>query len=178
MKIIFYFVLCIYIIVLYAKASVKEYTVNNITDFNQFITKVQHEQDSDVIIYFEDEYYDMSSLDFYIFEFPVNSNISFIGRKQGTIFNYNNDRKGVMKATFNNIKGKKFTIENIIFDNFFNDGGYGVSYLIIESYTFDFYFVFNNCTFRNSKSPSLGITKYYSNLSISHENVIFNNCNF
>jgi len=178
MEIILYFVLCMYFIVACAKASVKEYTVNNKTDFNQFFTKVLYEQESDLIIYFEDEYYDMSSLDFFVFEFTMNINISFIGRKQGTIFDYNNDKKSIIKTIFNNIKGKMFTIENIIFDNFFNDGGYGVSYLIIESYTFDFYFVFNNCTFRNSKSPSLGIIKHNSILSISHENIIFNNCNF
>ena len=175
MKIILYFILCLYIIISYANATVKEYTVNNKTDLNQLITNVQHEQDSDVIIYFEDEYYDMSSLDIYTIEFTVDTNIKLIGRKQGTTFNYNNLRKGVMKILFNNIKGKKFTIENIIFENFY---GHNVFNLFIESYTFDFYFELNNCTFRNNESPIISFIKYYSNSLISHENIIFNNCNF
>ena len=175
MNTILYFVLWIYIIVSYVHATVKEYAVNNKTDFNQFITNVQHEQDSDVIIYFEDEYYDMSSLDIYTIEFTVDTNIKLIGRKQGTTFNYNNLRKGVMKILFNNIKGKKFTIENIIFENFY---GHNVFNLFIESYTFDFYFELNNCTFRNNESPIIKIIKHDSNSLLNLENVIFNNCNF
>jgi len=173
MKIIYLLVLYI-CAKFYVKAFIKEFTVKD--DIRQLSGFIKQAFDNDVIIYFENEYYDVSLLDEYDFEITMDVNVKFIGRTEGTILDYHNDKKGKIKAQFSQGKSKKFTMENIIFENYESDKY--VYILNFISRTFDFYIELKNCTFRNCVSSFLSVDKYDSNNPIQHDHLLIENCKF
>jgi len=177
MKKILYFIFYIYFFLFVVEASVKEYTIKNDTLFIQLPEIIERVLDNDVIIYFEDEYYEMlSSIDIFSFDVEMTKNVTFVGREGGTVFHYNEDKQGSIKVFFKSEKGKKFTIKNIIFDNFIEN--FGVSAINVFSYVSEFFVEIINCTFRNNLSPSIRIRKHYSKALMNTENVLIDNCKF
>jgi len=176
MKIIFLFVLCMYIYLYHVNAdtkTVKQITINK-NNFKQ-LRDILKDKVEDTILYFEDEYYNMKYLGHDVVDFYLKSNISFIGRKEGTIFDFRNSRDGALRIQFYN-KGYDFTIENIIIENFKSDSGvFALQYLI---YTVDFSVKIKNCTFRNNPFPLIAVV-HSSPIKLEGEDIIsIENCNF
>ena len=175
MKMIYIYV--IYIVFYSIKAYTMKYIIND-KNFLQLpeIAKKQSEN-YDLIFYFEDEYYDMTNLDVYDIEFTVGSSVKFIGRKEGTIFDYKRYKKGDIKVNFSSGKELNFTIENIIFENF---ESVELKALQFVSKIDDFYFEINNCTFRNGYSHYISLIKEDTVKKIKENRIhaVINNCNF
>ncbi|OUM62445.1 hypothetical protein PIROE2DRAFT_11295 [Piromyces sp. E2] len=161
------------------KVFSKEYSIkkDNINEIPKYINE-NNENNVEVKLYFENGYYNMKNLEIDTFDFNVDKNISFIGRPQGTRFDFGKERKGAMKIVFIEGKGHKLTIENIIFENYKSQDN--LFALQITIFTIDFYIEINNCIFRNSITPYIAVVKNTpSTFKIfEHEHILINNCSF
>ncbi|ORX56012.1 hypothetical protein BCR36DRAFT_175691 [Piromyces finnis] len=124
----------------------------------------------------------MSTLPYYSIDITMASNISLIGNKNGTIFDYKNNYKGAM--FFNFIEDKtqyKLEMKNLIFKNYEYHGRFqsGVRCISILSIFKDFHISINNCTFINGKSPYISlINDFFIKETVTEPQMKFNNCNF
>jgi len=172
-----YFFSLVILFIFYTNNNVfgKELIIKNDDDiFNYFYESIQNISDNEIIIKLVDNYYDMSLLSVFIIDMSVYSNISFIGNANGTVFDYNEDKKGSFKVFITKNFSLKF--ENIIFENF-NTKGYNDLYnILLDTSSDKFNVEFNNCTFRNNKEQLIGIASTYTNKVDSQ--IIFHQCNF
>eukprot|EP00833_Pecoramyces_ruminatium_P018319 jgi/Orpsp1_1/1192351/evm.model.d7180000092518.1 len=159
----------------------KEFIIHNndysFTNINYIVNNYQ--DDNELILNFVDTYYDMRSLNIYSVEVNVNTNILFIGNKNGTKFDYNNDRLGRFIFIFNN-KNLSVNIENIIFENFDTNGVdlIGVQILLINTYKCNFHFIMNNCVFENNKYRLIDLVTTCTNENQLEPQILFKNINF
>lgn len=157
--------------------NAKYYTIrNNDDNFINLDTFLKNIQNDDIILNFEDSYYDMTILSTYSVEVTLNVNLSIIGNKNGTVFDYKNGRRGPM--IFNILTSKKETIkiENIIFKNFSSENN--IYTLKVGGITDNFEVYINNCDIINNnyRFLNIDITCTYQN-QIEPQFVI-SNCNF
>eukprot|EP00833_Pecoramyces_ruminatium_P008288 jgi/Orpsp1_1/1182320/evm.model.c7180000080817.1 len=172
------YLILLYFFIIYKKVYAKEFYIkNNDSDFYNLQSIIQNNQDNDdLILYFVDSYYDMTSTP-YTIDIVMSSNISIIGNKNGTVFDYNNDKKGRFVIKYNS-KGITFKIENIIFENFNPNGINQTEIILITSSSDDFFFILNNCTFKNNQHSLFRSTVTCNIDSTTEPKIIFNNCNF
>ena len=156
----------------------KEITFRNDSNFSMLQQIINNSMDEDdLIVRFEDDYYDMTELPFSI-GIPVLSNISFIGNKNGTIFDYKNQKKGVINYSFNR-NNLTLKIKNIIFENYNSEYFKNKeNVLSIRSYIEDFHIVIENCTFRNNYSRLLYVSYSTTKLIELESQILLNKCNF
>ncbi|OUM69524.1 hypothetical protein PIROE2DRAFT_2622 [Piromyces sp. E2] len=127
------------------------FKIKNDEDYYQKIIDIvnNYQYENELILYFDDDYYILSNFEYRV-DIIILSNISFIGNKNGTIFDYGNDRRGEFYFTFIEEKGHKVKFENIIFSNYITTNtvyyGYPVIYIYSKSYLF--FVEINNCTFQ------------------------------
>jgi len=96
----------------------KEFIVsNNFNGINNICTIIKNNQveNKDLIFRFNEDYYDISLNKEFTNEINIISNVSFIGNINGTIFDYNRLRKGVIYFMLNEFKRITIKFENIIF---------------------------------------------------------------
>lgn len=171
----------IFIIINIIMVDAKEFIIHNndysFTNINYIVNNYQ--DDNELILNFVDTYYDMRSLNIYSVEVNVNTNILFIGNKNGTKFDYNNDRLGRFIFIFNN-KNLSVNIENIIFENFDTNGVdlIGVQILLINTYKCNFHFIMNNCVFENNKYRLIDLVTTCTNENQLEPQILFKNINF
>ncbi|OUM66487.1 hypothetical protein PIROE2DRAFT_6329, partial [Piromyces sp. E2] len=125
-----------------------------------------------------DEVYDMSML-WHDYQLNIIRNVKFLGNENGTIFNYNHDRRGVFQVTVNK-DVKFFQIENIIFENYVVENatdGIQIFFFIIDSDKLQI--ISKNCTYRENKQNLFRID---ISSSKNHDKkvpyVLFDHCNF
>ncbi|ORY21775.1 hypothetical protein LY90DRAFT_676120 [Neocallimastix californiae] len=111
-------------------------------------------------------------------DIPVQSNISFIGNKNGTVFDYKHDKRGRLIFNYSTNKGETVKMENIIFENFNSFGITFTEILLVFATSDNFYFIINNCTFRNNENRIFRSEITCEERSHSEPSIVFNNCNF
>eukprot|EP00833_Pecoramyces_ruminatium_P013753 jgi/Orpsp1_1/1187785/evm.model.d7180000060165.1 len=173
--------LCIFIffsLLFYNTVYSKEFYIKNDNDFKDLTHIINDNQnDNELIIHLIDNYYDMSVLP-YTIDMSIITNISFIGNKNGTIFDYKRDKKGRMIFNIINNKGETIKFENIIFENFNPDGVYEIEILLINAISDNYFFIVNNCTFQNNDYRILR-TQFFCYFSImdksndSNKDIVF-----
>lgn len=162
----------------FLKINAKEIIIHNDDNFKNFQNIINDNQnDKNLVLKFVDNYYNMQYLG-YSMSISVDTNISFIGNENKTVFDYKNDSQGRLFFTFNT--NKIVNINNIIIENFTTNGiGLdGVQAFTTLSYTSNsLKFIFNNCIFRNNGSK---IIHYEIKNSIiqTEPQFIFNDCDF
>jgi hypothetical protein len=99
-----------------------------------------------------DDYYDLTKLLHYSIDVSVTTNITLIGCEKKTIFDYKNNKKGVLLFTLTGFKKDSVRIENIIFENYYTfDVGYNeINLFYLKAVYNTFYFHIKNCIFRNN----------------------------
>ncbi|ORX50769.1 hypothetical protein BCR36DRAFT_397449 [Piromyces finnis] len=107
----------------------------------------------------------------------VQSNITFIGNTNGTIFDFGKVPRGRLIFSYPS-RGYTVKIENIIFENYSSTGLYDVEMMIINVYSDNYYFILNNCTFQNNYYRVIRIDTAINKWTHTHPSVIINNCNF
>ncbi|OUM62489.1 hypothetical protein PIROE2DRAFT_11179 [Piromyces sp. E2] len=132
----------------YGKEFYIKYDDSIYNDFNNFIKDNQNYDE--IILYFIDDYYDMSKLPHYI-DVTVSTNIFIIGNENGTVFDYKGNYQGRVIFNFSSNKEYKIIYENIIIENYFADKK-GLNIINMDSNFNKFYFEVNNCTFHNNMS--------------------------
>ncbi|OUM60237.1 hypothetical protein PIROE2DRAFT_14053 [Piromyces sp. E2] len=119
---------------------------NNFQNINKIIANNQ--DDSNLILKFTDKYYDFSKLNDFSIDIPQRTNISFIGIKSRTRFDFNNDKRG------------SFVIVNSQYDI--------INYAMI----------FKNCIFRYNELWLFGLEIKCSKNDYPTPNLYFENCDF
>ncbi|OUM57725.1 hypothetical protein PIROE2DRAFT_17194 [Piromyces sp. E2] len=114
----------------------------------------------------------------FTYDVTVHSNISLIGNKNGTVFDYKNDKKGRLIFHYYDNKGAIIKMENISFENFNSSGLTEIDIIILYSSTDNIFFIVNKCNIKNNNYRFIRI--YYTCNTPSHSNpsIIFNDCNF
>jgi len=109
----------------------------------------KYQSDEELIIYFPDEVYDMSLL-WHQQNVNIYNNIIFMGNENGTtVFNYNNDKRGVFHVDV--VKDSTyFKVENITFQNFVCNYLAETEIFFVKIKADDFQFIMDNCTVRNN----------------------------
>ncbi|ORX42810.1 hypothetical protein BCR36DRAFT_361777 [Piromyces finnis] len=179
LKVIYiYIILILYFI---SESYEKEFIIRN--SDNTFINLkkiINDNQNEELILNFVDSYYDMSIHD-YVVEVTILENTIIRGNINGTLFDYNGQRRCSMIFLISNInKGKTVIIENIIFENYIpKDYNNNNQILQIKSESsINYYFKFNNCTFRNNNQDILSVNIEENKNIFDDFSVEFNHCNF
>ncbi|ORX45341.1 hypothetical protein BCR36DRAFT_358228, partial [Piromyces finnis] len=170
----------IFITIYYLKSFSKEIYISfNDENFNNLKDIINDNQVSNegLVLYFNDSYYDMTNLP-YTIDITVNSNISFIGNKNGTVFDYKGDKKGRLIFNYFDNKERKIKIENISFENFNNFGIIDIEMIILNTKSDNIFLTFDDCIVRNNNYRFLRIDYACNMPSHSEPSIIFNNCEF
>ncbi|ORX77656.1 hypothetical protein BCR32DRAFT_295479 [Anaeromyces robustus] len=163
------------------KRSSKEIIIHfNDTNFYNMETIInQNQNTNELIIRFVDNYYDLSLL-WYSVELEIKANVSIIGNKNGTIFDFKGDHRG--RVCFNFIKTENVAVkvENLILQNFSTQGVYIEKEIIkVIAGKNDLQVIFNNCVFRNNDYHIIQYDIHTNNGEIFPiTQFIFNECDF
>jgi len=146
-------------------------------DLGSIINRDQGE--GELTVYFPDEEYNMSVLNFDTIIVNVEKKVTFLGNENGTIFNYKYDRRGPFSVSISK-KAELFKMENIIFEKYKNDrASDGVQIMFLHTYSDDFQFLVKNCTFRDNDFKlfriDVQVTKNYKN---NWPYILFDHCKF
>ncbi|ORY85198.1 hypothetical protein LY90DRAFT_663470 [Neocallimastix californiae] len=147
--------------------------LNEVLDYNQ--------NNNELILRFVDDYYDLTKLLHYSIDVSVTTNITLIGCEKKTIFDYKNNKKGVLLFTLTGFKKDSVRIENIIFENYYTfDVGYNeINLFYLKAVYNTFYFHIKNCIFRNNIHTIGQIEVENHNLKyIKSPQVVIENCEF
>lgn len=137
-------------------------------------------QDEGLVLRFVDDYYDMT-IHHYRIEVSIFTNITFIGNKNGTVFDYKNDRRSAIGYLLPLNKGETIKYENIIFKNYHTDSFdiVGIQMLRVQAVNSNnFYIIFNNCTFQNNNHNIFQFDVPCPSHSQENTPIKFINCNF
>ncbi|OUM61997.1 hypothetical protein PIROE2DRAFT_11813 [Piromyces sp. E2] len=159
------------------KSLAKEFNIKyNDDTFKNLKTLLnQNQNDDELILRFVDKYYIISYENLNVaIGIEVSQNITFIGENKETIFDFNNRRTGYNFSFKDNNKGYSVKFENIIFKNYFDNS---VGLFRISSFSNNFLFLVENCTFQNNKFKIFDISIYKSKIIKEEELFIINNCN-
>ncbi|ORX42862.1 hypothetical protein BCR36DRAFT_374259 [Piromyces finnis] len=166
-----------YVIVTYGK----EYIIRNGDDFFYSINGIitNYEGNEELIFRFPDHQYDMLN-QIYSISIPVNTNISFIGNENMTIFDFGFDKKGALDINKSIDKELYVKFENIIIQNFYSLNQYQskISVFHVISQLNNLFVTYNNCIFRNNSNDIFTLDINCSKNNIIEPNVTFNNCKF
>ncbi|OUM60982.1 hypothetical protein PIROE2DRAFT_13143 [Piromyces sp. E2] len=170
--------------------------VEDVVNLENIIT--QTETGENIILTFNEKYYDMSNLSSKIINIYVNSNVTFSGLKDGTVFDFKNKNNGLMNISY--LKNKKdiLKFENIIFKNCYEDVNISKGYMFtVNLSTDEVFLMYENCTFIDNRYSLFGLninfykplnpdyvrilkTSVTNDLGIANENIKikFSYCNF
>jgi len=127
---------------------------------------------------FFDDYYDFSFVNDQI-KFEVLSNITFIGNKEGTIFDYTYIKNVNIIIQFLISNGNTVKFENITFQNYHQDvNRIGIMLLTVSSKTDNFLVKFENCNFLNNSYPLMQLDVSYNKETNKEAYYVVDNCNF
>ncbi|ORX57898.1 hypothetical protein BCR36DRAFT_402256 [Piromyces finnis] len=166
MDFFYHFFLIILLVINFIPVQSKDIIIhNNDETFLNLQEVINNQDDKNITLRFVDNYYNMTLLPYSI-AVTVSNNINFVGNENKTIFDYNNNYKGVFCFTF--VKSSNlFTVklENIIFENFSTNfiEYTGVQTFFIKSYIYDFQMIYHNCVFRNNKYSLFHFDIFYEN---------------
>jgi len=150
----------------------KIHNINNIIFKNQI--------DKKLTLNFIDQYYDMTKFP-YLIDIISLTDISLIGNSNGTVFDFKNDRIGLIKITHDG-NGETIVIKNIIFKNFFNKEFIRtkseLSLINLTSPSDNFFFVLSNCTIQNSYHCIMYFDVTTSISTHDNPSIVIENCNF
>jgi len=127
---------------------------------------------------FFDDYYDFSFVNDQV-KFEVLSNITFIGNKEGTIFDYTYIKNVNIIIQFLISNGNTVKFENITFQNYHQDvNRIGIMLLTVSSKTDNFLVKFENCNFLNNSYPLMQLDVSYNKETNKEAYYVVDNCNF
>ncbi|OUM63280.1 hypothetical protein PIROE2DRAFT_10248 [Piromyces sp. E2] len=87
------------------------YIKHNDTSFKNLPDLIlRNQNDKELIVNFVDEYYDMSEIEEYAILISVATNITLVGNKNGTMFDYSTPRKGNKRWFFQFSNDKVYRI--------------------------------------------------------------------
>ncbi|ORY28851.1 hypothetical protein LY90DRAFT_674031 [Neocallimastix californiae] len=150
----------------------KEFIIkSNEVFFNNLLNIINNNQEeNELILYFTDDYYDLTKVSKFKFDISIESNISFIGNEKGTVFDYKGDSRGTFELNFHNVHGYGKTIKfnNIVFKNYYANTKVisGVQIIQINSFSLNFFVILNNCIFQNNFNKII-----YVNLEILNKSL-------
>jgi len=176
--------LCIYYLIInifyipkiYAKEFIIKNNDENFYNLNNFLNNNQNS--NELVLYFVDNSYDMSLLKETSIEVLIQTNVSFIGNKNGTIFDYKNGRKGNLYFILNNNKGEVVKIENIIFKNYYIEYYSFVFSIAVSAYSDFYHIIFENCIFESNYGEILTFMTYCVEQKQMEPQIQFNRCKF
>ena len=165
---------------IFFKIKAKEIIIhNNDENFLNIDKILSHQDDKNVTVKFVDNYYDMS-LQGYSMMFTITYNLNIMGNENGTIFDYNNQYKGLWKFSMA-VNGLSLKIQNIIYENLStNDVDYkGKQILYFDLRASNFQLMLNNCIFRNNKYSLIELDVFFENKVFSNKPKLhIKNCKF
>ncbi|OUM60856.1 hypothetical protein PIROE2DRAFT_13299, partial [Piromyces sp. E2] len=135
--------------------TAKEIKIRNDEDNFYNLGKIinSNQNANELILNFVDRYYDFNKINELKIESTLLMNITFSGHKDGTIFDYHYNYKGIFSFSSVGKKGITFTIENIIIQNYYTPKSVNnIPVIFFESDNYNFYFFGKNCTFQNNIS--------------------------
>jgi len=181
MTFITYIFIYIFIIYINIILCIKEIIIHH-DNFDNIKNIIKDNQDDDeLIIKFIENYYNMTYLD-YDTDITVLSKITIIGNENGTIFDYDNKRKGVLNVIFTDAgeKNKYLNIYNIIFKNFMDKKivYYGINIMKLITHSDRFFFTLSNCKFQNNYGNIFYLISQCSKSTHEEPSIVFNNCSF
>ncbi|OUM69250.1 hypothetical protein PIROE2DRAFT_2959 [Piromyces sp. E2] len=151
--------------------NIKNDNINNLEDI------IYHNQNEDnLILHFNENYYDMSNISFKGFNITVISNITFLGYKENIIFDFKNKSNGLINISYSENSGNTVLFENIIFKNYFDPSTRHMFTINIDSDTN--YLKFKNCTFTDNQYFIFGFNVYSFQPSNQDYFVSFDECKF
>jgi len=173
------FIYIIYFFLLYEiNSKVVEIKSENINNLEDVI--IQNSQnDENLVLTFNENYYNMSNFPFEGINISITSNITFSGLTDGTVFDFKNFNNGFMKIMFKRNKGDTIKFENIIFKNFYPD--IDIVYAFMFSYNFESdgnYIKYENCVFIDNNYTLFNIKMSYTKTINSDYFISFDHCNF
>ncbi|ORX82804.1 hypothetical protein BCR32DRAFT_292364 [Anaeromyces robustus] len=172
------FLFYILFIFIYEKIYSKKVIIKNEEDFQNLSSiLVNHQVDSELTVYFSNDYYDMTTLDYFSMDISVSTNLILIGKENGTVFDYKNRYKCEMIFSFYSEKENLLRFENIIFQNYYANGD-GVQVVKAQAYTNNYQVQFYNCTIRNNDYPFMAIIHFDTSIEKTKPDVLFENCYF
>ena len=106
--------------------------------------------DDEVIVYFDNDYYDLSKQGDINFS-SIDITITFVGMGvNGTVFDYKNSNKGTFRMSFMRENNSIITFKNIIFQNFSDLGNLYLSLFLISGERLMNKVFFQGCIFKNN----------------------------
>jgi len=159
-----------------AKEIIIKNDINNFYNIRNLI--VENQNDDHLILNFIDGYYNFTTFTNQI-NFEVMSNITFVGNKEGTIFDYTNNKNGYIFLQFLENNGYVVTFQNITFQHYHEDINIkGIMIIIVFSKTDNFLVKIENCNFINNSYPLLYLEVSYNKETNKEPFYIVDNCNF
>jgi len=174
-----------YILLLFIKIDRVQSKIINISNNSTYFETIEdiinsNQNDKELIVNFVDEYYDMINANKKktAIEINVYTNITIVGNKKGTIFDYSSVTVNRWSFFYGD-KGGTVKFENIIFNSYYARTTYIPLVTAANYYNNNLYMLFNNCTFQNNSyyiiEFEVSCTSYPKHLDPSF---IFTNCNF
>jgi len=175
----------LYIVLLIFKNNVfgKDIEIKYKDNFLNIVDIIKNNQNAgELNLKFTDNYYKFTELamsDVFSIIITPQTNITLVGNNDGTVFDFDYDRRGTFKISNSDNKGYIVKFENITFENFCFKSFISGAYLIyIESNTMNFYTQFKNCIFRNNNLWLFNIAIKYNKNDYNNPSLYFNNCKF
>jgi len=154
----------------------KEFTIrSNDSSFYDLSVFIRNNLEEDLVLYFVNDYYDLSVVKEFKWDINIMHDIYFIGNKNGTIFDYKKGQKGNFTLIYSRGKGETVKFENIIFQNYYKSD---VNAININASTDMFHFEMNNCTVRNIEAKFLLVDLICNKQMQIDPQVIIRNSNF
>jgi len=167
--------------IIYKKyAYAKEFTIRNIeSDFDNLPNIINNNQnDNELILNYVDDYY-YTTMSYERYEISVETNITFRGNKNGTIYDFHHERNREFWIQFPSEKGKTVIFENFIFRNYYaNYEMGGLHMFIVMAFTDNFKILFNNCTFEDNNYAIFRAVIHNLKPTHTDPSIVFNKCKF
>ncbi|OUM59805.1 hypothetical protein PIROE2DRAFT_14573 [Piromyces sp. E2] len=161
------YIYIIFILIFFLEINTKEIFIHHNDDNFNYLQKVinENQYDTELIVRFEDDYYDMSKL-LYSTEITVNTNITLIGKSSGTTLDFKKDKKGRLSLNFLRTRGEKVQLINLNFINFYvSKDLVGVQVITVISKSNNFLFIVDNCNFQDNNHVVFHFKTYCNKLS-------------
>ncbi|OUM66287.1 hypothetical protein PIROE2DRAFT_6523 [Piromyces sp. E2] len=161
---------------IYAKEFIIRNTINDFENLSNIIKENQN--DDELVLNFVDEYYYTPESNGR-YGIDVNSNITFRGNKNGTVYDFHHERNREYLFAFSVTKGKTVKFENFIFKNYYADNERpGLYMFTVTADTDNHYLKFYNCTFQNNYYTIFRSRVENKKPTHTDPSYVFEKCNF
>jgi len=179
-----YFIVGLYLLILFflIKIKAKEIIIHNEDEnFFNLINVINNNQNdnNELVIRLVDDYYNMTE-QVYNIELSLMSNVSIVGNENGTVIDYNKERRGGFLIAYSRNKWDKFTFKNLIFENYSTNGAdlQGIQIISVFSKVSNIQVSLENCVFRNNDYRLFHALVTNNKIMNDKPQVIFKNCVF